>query len=82
VTIELVERELRATYPSGAGAGRAQAAVPGCLEVALADPLAGRPVIDATTGEGRRRIDPNPDSHSPDRQALSRFARGCPRWEA
>jgi hypothetical protein len=82
VTIELVERELRGTFPNGAGAARALMGVPGCLEIALANHLGQRAVIDATTGQRRPRIDPDPRPHSPDRQALSHFAKGCPRWEA
>lgn len=81
VSVELVERELTGTYPSGAGASREQEAVPGCLEIQLAAPLGDREVIDATGDLARPPISKNPQPAGADRDALRLIARGCPRWE-
>jgi hypothetical protein len=81
VSVELVERELAGTYPSGAGAGREQEAVLGCLEIQLAAPLGDREVIDTTGTIARPTISRTPEPVGADRDALSLIARGCPRWE-
>jgi hypothetical protein len=81
VSVELVERELVGTYPNCAGASREQEAVPGCLEIELETPLAGREVIDTTSGAVRPQISRSLEPSGPDREALSVIARGCPRWE-
>jgi hypothetical protein len=81
VSVELVERVLAGTYPSGAGASREQEAVPGCLEIQLAAPLGDREVIDKTSDAARPPVSENRDPVGADRDALSLVARGCPRWE-
>jgi len=81
VSVELVERELAGTYPSGAGAGREQEAVPGGLEIQLAAPLGDRDVIDTNSNVARTPISKNPDPVGADRDALNLIARGCPHWE-
>jgi hypothetical protein len=81
VTVELVERALAGTRPDGVGIGRTLLAFPGCLEVPLTAPLAGRAVIDSTGPIRRPAITSNPAPESPDRAALSLLAGGCPRWD-
>lgn len=79
VAISLFEREIVGTYPDGAEAGRALAAVSGCLTVRLHRPLSQRRVIDGSTGIVARRLDPTSDR---DRRRLAWAAeRGCPIWE-
>lgn len=79
VSVTLFERDLAGTYPDGAGAGRALAAVSGCLQVRLQRPLGQRRVIDGSTGIEARRLDEG-DEDDRDRWQ-SAVRRGCPIWE-
>ena len=80
VAITLFERELAGTYPDGAVAARALAAVPACIEVELEQPLGQRRVIDGSTGETARILDRGAREPSQDWIYLKVFERGCPLW--
>jgi hypothetical protein len=80
VEVRLFERVLAGTYSDGSTAASAAGAVAACLEIALAQPLGERKVIDGTSGQSARTLDGNAPPGEGDWFLLRALARGCPRW--
>ena len=80
VAITLFERVLTGVYPGGSVAASALAAVSGCLEIELDHPLAGRKLIDGSTGLSPRVRDRDAPEPEEDWFYGRALAGGCPRW--
>jgi hypothetical protein len=80
VAVTLFERVLSGVLPDGSIAASSLAAVPGCLEIELDRPLAGRKLIDGSTGLAPRMRDRDASEPAEDWFYARALARGCPRW--
>jgi hypothetical protein len=80
VEITLFERVLGGTFLDGAAAATTLAAVPGCMEIALSEPVADRRLVDGSTGKRALPLDRAAGPGKDDWAAASASLQECPRW--